>query len=70
MLPRGGRIICMIQDRFSGLDLYRTDLAQHLITAGQDLLDHNLDRYLSVGRVVDLTQLFWCICYERMRVST
>ena len=32
-------IICMIQDRFPGLDLYYTGPAQHRITASQDLVE-------------------------------
>ena len=45
MLPRGSRVICMIQHTFLGLDLYYTDPAQYLITADRDLDD--LDRDLS-----------------------
>ena len=38
----------MIYDMFSGLDLYCTDPAQHLTTAGYDLDDlYDLDRDLS-----------------------
>ena len=39
MLPGGSHTICIIQDMFPGLDLYHTDPAQHLITAGEDLDD-------------------------------
>ena len=42
MLPRGRRIVCMIQDRFHWLDPYHKDHAQHLITAGQDLDDQEI----------------------------
>ena len=41
----GSRIMCMIQGMFPALDLYRTDPAQHLITAGQDLSDLHRDLY-------------------------
>ena len=34
MLPGGSHTICMIYDAFPGLDLYYTDPAQHLRTAG------------------------------------
>ena len=34
MLPDGSRLICMVQERFPGLDLYHTDPAQHIIPAG------------------------------------
>ena len=44
MLPRGSGVIGVIWDRFPGLDLYCTDPARHLLTAGQDLDD--LDRDL------------------------
>ena len=46
MLPGGTHIICMRWDMFPGLDLYFTDPAQYLITAGQDLndLDSDLNR--------------------------
>ena len=49
MFPGGSRIICMIYHTFPGLDLYYTDLALHLITAGWDVDD--LDRDVSVQRV-------------------
>ena len=39
MLTGGNRITCMIQDMFPGLDLYYTDPAQHIITAGYGLDD-------------------------------
>ena len=44
MLPGGSRIICMIYHRFPGLDMYCTDPAQPLTTAGGELddLDHDL----------------------------
>ena len=46
MLPDGRRTVCMVYGTIPGLDLYCTDLAQHLITAGSDLQD-DLDRDLS-----------------------
>ena len=47
----------MIQGMFLGLDLYYTDPAQHLITAGQDLdgLDRNLSDLSDLDR--DLSDL-------------
>ena len=43
MMPGGTRIICMIQDKFPGLDLpYEADPAQPLTTAGEEL-DHLSD---------------------------
>ena len=39
MLPDGTRLVCMVEDTFPGLDLYRTYRAQHIITAGYDLDD-------------------------------
>ena len=41
MWPDGNRILCMI-DTFPGLDLYHADPAQHIITAGFQVL-HDLD---------------------------
>ena len=51
MLPGGNRIICMIERVFPGLDLYCTDLAQHIIRAGSDL------EYLSDGDISDLFEV-------------
>ena len=34
MLPRGGRTIGTVEDRFPALNLYLIDPAQHIITAG------------------------------------
>ena len=52
----------MIYDMFSGLDLYCTDPAQHLTTAGQDLDD--LDRDLS-----DLSEVRKLALVERHRMK-
>ena len=75
MLPGGGRRICMYllcRSCFLGLlDLYCTDRAQPLTTAGEDLddLDHDLSDLsdLSVGRVKQYVTIevlsnrpFWC----------
>ena len=49
MLPGGNRIICIIYDMFPRLDLYCTDPAQPLTTAGEDLDD--LDRDLSDAHI-------------------
>ena len=51
MLQGGSGKICMIYHMFPGLDLYCTDPAQHLITAGEDLDDLS---DLSVRRVLFL----------------
>ena len=49
MSPGGSRIICcMIERAFPALDLYCTDLAQHIIRAGSDI------DYLSDGDISDL----------------
>ena len=44
-------MICMIQQVFPGLDLYYTDPAQPLATAGEDLLIDYLDHDLFVRAV-------------------
>ena len=46
MLPGGSRKFCAIQHMLSGWDLYDTDIAQSLATAGGEL--DNLDHDLSV----------------------
>ena len=62
MLPGETLTMCMIWHMFPGLDLYCTDPAQHLTTAGEDLSDldrdlSDLDRHLSdLGR--DLSDLY------------
>ena len=73
MLPDGSGIICMIWAMFPGLDLYYTDPAQPLTTAGEELdgLDHDLS-HLSVrggktsglilfSRENDLAPAFFCV---------
>ena len=48
MLPGGSRILCMIENVFSGLDLYCSDPAQHPRKTMSDLSDlSDLDRDLS-----------------------
>ena len=44
MLPGGTRKVCLMQDRFPGLDLHDADPAQRLTTADSilDDLDHDL----------------------------
>ena len=52
MSPGGSRIICcMIERAFPALDLYCTDLAQHIIRAGSDI------DYLSDGDISDLFEV-------------
>ena len=56
MLPRGGRVICLIYliyHMFLGLDLHYTDPAQPLITAAWDLDDLYGGGHLSVRRRMD-----------------
>ena len=54
MLPGGSHIItCMIYHLFPGLDLYHTDPAQPLTTAGEELdyLDHDLSDLSEVCKI-------------------
>ena len=57
MVPGGSRITCMVYSItcFRGLDLYCTDPAQYLITAGYDLDD--LDDLSDLSDLSDLPDL-------------
>ena len=49
MLLVGRRIVCMNWDMIPGLDMYGTDPAQHLMTAGQDIGDLLIVIYLFIA---------------------
>ena len=60
MLLRGNLIVCVILDKFTGLDLSYTDLVQHNVTEG-----HNLDFDLPIDRV--LSELYLCDVWKHIQ---